>query len=48
MTKMLKGNMDQIKPVVNTPVQLPKLKKLDNNKKELPKLKLPKLTKQNG
>ena len=48
MTKVLKGYMDQIKPVVNTPLQLPKLKKLDNNKKELPKLKLPKLTKQNG
>ncbi len=46
MTETLKGHMDTIKIAVNTPLQLPKLKKIgDNSTPELPKLKLPKLKK---
>jgi predicted nucleotide-binding protein (sugar kinase/HSP70/actin superfamily) len=43
MTEVLKGYMDQIKPVVNNPLQLPKLKKSGGS--EAPKLNLPKLPK---
>ena len=40
--------MDQIKPVVNTPIKLPKLKSINKESTpELPKLKLPKLQKIN-
>ena len=42
MTKVLKGYMDQIKPVTNVPLHLPKLKKA-SSPQELPKLQLPKL-----
>ena len=47
MTEVLKGYMDKIKPVVNNPIQLPKLKKTTSDSKPgaLPKLKLPKLKK---
>jgi len=44
MTEVLKNYMDQIKPVVNTPLKLPKLKKAGGTN-ETPKLKLPKLKK---
>ena len=38
--------MDQVKPVTNIPLQLPKLKKMGDSKSpQLPKLKLPKLKK---
>ena len=48
MTEVLKGYMDQIKPVVNTPIKLPKLKSINKESTpELPKLKLPKLQKIN-
>ncbi len=48
MTEVLKGYMDQIKPVANVPLQLPKLKKAGGEViNELPKLKLPKLKKVN-
>ena len=47
MTKVLKGYMDQIQPVGNTPIKLPKLKSI-NSTPDLPKLKLPKLNKING
>ena len=43
MTEVLGGYMDQIKTVSNIPLQLPKLKKVENKSNELPKLKLPKL-----
>ena len=42
MTQVLKGHMDQVKPVSSVPFQLPKLKKTDPTP-VLPKLKLPKL-----
>jgi len=47
MTEVLKSYMDQIKPVVNNPLQLPKLKKTPSESKPnaLPKLKLPTLKK---
>jgi len=48
MTEVLKGYMDQINVAVNVPLQLPKLKKVGEEKIELPKLKLPKLEKVNG
>ena len=48
MTEVLKGYMDQIKPVTNVPLQLPKLKKAGGESNEVPKLKLPKLKKVNG
>ena len=47
MTKVLKSYMDQIQPVVNNPIKLPKLKSI-NSTPDLPKLKLPKLNKING
>ena len=47
MTKVLKGYMDQIQPVVNNPIKLPKPKSI-NSTPDLPKLKLPKLNKING
>ena len=44
MTEVLKGHMDGVKVVVNKPLQLPKLKKIeDNSTFKLPKLKLPEL-----
>lgn len=46
MTSVLKVYMDGVKPVVNMPLQLPKLKKID--KAEPQKLNLPKLQKVNG
>ena len=49
MTEILKNYMSNINVVVNTPLQLPKLKKVEGNQTpELPKLKLPKLKKING
>ena len=46
MTKVLKSYLDQIKPVVNNPIQLPKLKKATPTEvSNVPKLKLPKLKK---
>ena len=45
MTETLKNHMNNVNIVVNTPLQLPKLKKVGENKTELPKLKLPKLKK---
>ena len=49
MTEVLKGHMDNVKVVINTPLQLPKLKKTSKDTKpELPKLKLPKLQKIDG
>ena len=49
MTEILKSYVDRINVVVNTPLQLPKLKKIgDNSPSELPKLKLPKLQKIDG
>jgi len=49
MTKTLKNYMDDVKVVVNSPLKLPKLKKIsDNSSPELPKLKLPKLQKIDG
>ena len=42
MTEVLKEYMDQIKPVTNVPLHLPKLKKT-SSPQELPKLQLPKL-----
>lgn len=48
MTELLKTYMDKIKPVTNVPLQLPKLKKVNQQQAESPKLKLPKLTKVNG
>ena len=49
MTEVLKGHMDNVKVVINTPLQLPKLKKISKDTKpELPKLKLPKLQKIDG
>ncbi len=47
MTEILKGYMDQIKPVSNVPLQLPKLKKKDSQS-GLPQLNLPKLKKENS
>ena len=48
MTEVLKNYMDQVKPVVNTPLKLPQLKKLTpESSPKLPKLKLPKLQKLN-
>ena len=49
MTEILKSYVDRINVVVNTPLQLPKLKKIgDNTTPKLPKLKLPKLQKIDG
>ncbi len=49
MTEVLKSYLDKINVVVNTPLQLPKLKKIgDNSIPKLPKLKLPKLQKVDG
>ena len=45
MTEVLKNYMDDIKPVTNVPLQLPKLNKVNSSPPELPKLKLPKLKK---
>ena len=45
MTELLKTYMDKIKPVTNVPLQLPKLKKVNQQQAESPKLKLPKLKK---
>ncbi len=48
MTNHLKYYLDDISVPVNMPLQLPKLKKVNEPTKELPKLKLPKLQKVNG
>ena len=49
MTENLKEYMDRIKTVVDKPLQLPKLKKVESTvTPELPKLKLPKLQKIDG
>lgn len=49
MTEILKNYMSNVNVVVNAPLQLPKLKKVEGNQTpELPKLKLPKLKKTNG
>ncbi len=48
MTEVLKDYMDDVKPVVNMPLQLPKLKKTNSSSPTMPpSLKLPKLKKTN-
>ena len=44
MTEVLKGYLDQVKPVTNIPLQLPTLKKVTPSS-EPPQLKLPTLKK---
>tara|TARA_B100000963_G_scaffold352600_1_gene366019 strand:+ start:2059 stop:3381 length:1323 start_codon:yes stop_codon:yes gene_type:complete len=48
MAEVLKSHVDKVKPVMNVPLVLPKLKQVKNTLPETPKLKLPKLSKVNG
>ena len=48
MTHVLKEYTDKIQLVSDIPLKLPKLKKVNQNEGNIPKLKLPKLKKLNG
>ena len=43
MGELLKTYMDEVRVISNVPLQLPKLKKLNNGTTNTPKIKLPKL-----